>query len=79
LLTTWVGNHFANDNNTGDFYVPAYDVWDLTFEGNVYREMVAVHFGVNNLLNRPYYARIRSDGIDPAMGRNFYGGVKLYF
>jgi Fe(3+) dicitrate transport protein len=41
--------------------------------------MVAIHAGVNNLFDENYYARIRSDGIDPAMGRNFYGGVKLYF
>jgi Fe(3+) dicitrate transport protein len=79
LLSTAVSQHFANDNNTGDFYVPPYEVWDLTVEANVYRDMVAIHAGVNNLFDENYYARIRSDGIDPAMGRNFYGGVKLYF
>ncbi|MGA9578339.1 MAG: hypothetical protein WBV90_12035, partial [Terrimicrobiaceae bacterium] len=35
--------------------------------------------GVNNIFDRDYYARIRSDGIDPAMPRNWYAGVKVSF
>jgi len=34
---------------------------------------------VNNLLNEDYYSRIRSDGIDPAYGRNYYVGVSVKF
>jgi len=79
LQTTVVGNSFANDNNTNDFYVPHYNVWDLTLEANVYRDFVAVYTGVNNLFNESYWSRIRGDGIDPAYRRNYYGGVRFYF
>lgn len=77
LLTTATDDMFANDNNTEDFFIPGYNVWDLTIETNVYRENVALYFGVNNVFDESYYARIRSDGIDPAYRRNFYGGVKV--
>jgi Fe(3+) dicitrate transport protein len=35
--------------------------------------------GINNIFDEDYYARIRSDGIDPAYGRNFYAGASLEF
>lgn len=79
LMTTAVDDSYANDNNTDDFFIPAYNVWDLTGEANVYRDIVALYAGVNNIFNENYYARIRSDGIDPAYRRNFYGGVRVYF
>jgi Fe(3+) dicitrate transport protein len=79
LLTTAVAESYANDNNTQDFFIPAYNVWDLTMETDVYRNVVALYAGVNNLFDENYYARIRSDGIDPAYGRNYYGGFKVYF
>lgn len=78
LLTTATDDMFANDNNSPEFYIPGYNVWDLTMEANVYQENVALYFGVNNIFDENYYARIRSDGIDPAYRRNFYGGVKVY-
>lgn len=78
LLTTAVDDSFANDNNTAEFFIPKYNVWDLTMEANVYKENVALYFGVNNIFDKNYYARIRSDGIDPAYRRNYYGGIKLY-
>lgn len=78
LLTTASDDMFANDNNTPDFFIPSYNVWDLTMETNVYQENVAIYFGVNNVFDENYYARIRSDGIDPAFRRNFYGGFKVY-
>ncbi|MGD9762830.1 MAG: TonB-dependent receptor family protein [Candidatus Binatia bacterium] len=79
LLTTAVANQYGNDNNTQDFFIPAYNVWDLTMEANVWGETVALYAGVNNVFNENYYARIRSDGIQPAYQRNYYGGFKLYF
>ena len=78
LLTTATDDMFANDNNTPDFFIPSYNVWDLTMETNVYRDNVSLYFGVNNVFGEDYWARIRSDGIDPAMPRNFYGGFKVY-
>jgi Fe(3+) dicitrate transport protein len=79
MLTTASSQFFANDNNTEDFDVPAYEVWDLTMEANVWRETVALHVGVNNVFDTDYFSRVRSDGIDPAYGRFYYGGIKVYF
>ncbi len=79
LLTTSVSNQFANDNNTVRFYLPQYTVSDLTFEANVWGETLALYGGINNLFDEDYYARIRTDGIVPAYGRNYYGGFKVYF
>jgi outer membrane receptor protein involved in Fe transport len=41
--------------------------------------MVGLYFTVNNIFDQDYWARVRSDGIDPAQRRNFFGGVKVYF
>ncbi|MDX6766231.1 MAG: TonB-dependent receptor [Candidatus Methylacidiphilales bacterium] len=79
FLGTWVGEHFANDSETANRHIPAYMVWDLTAEVNVYRDHVSLLGGVKNLLDEDYYARIRGDGIDPAYGRNFYVGLKLQY
>jgi Fe(3+) dicitrate transport protein len=79
LLGTIVDRHFSDDNNRPERAIPGYTVWDLTFEGGVYRDLVALHFGVNNVFNQNYFARVRGDGIDPAYRRNFYGGVRVSF
>lgn len=77
LAGTFVDEHFANDTNTSQFIVPSYKVWDLTGELKVYKEDVSLFGGINNIFDEPYFARVRSDGIDPADGRNYYAGVKL--
>jgi Fe(3+) dicitrate transport protein len=77
LLGTFLGDHFANDNNTADFRIPGYMVWDLTAEVKVYRNHVGLLGGVNNLFDEDYYSRIRANGIDPAYGRNFYVGARI--
>ena len=86
LLGTFVGSHWANDNN-GRFIasdpfssgrIPSYMVWDLTAEVKVHKN-VSVIGGINNLFDEDYYSRVRSNGIDPAYGRNFYGGLSLTF
>ena len=79
FMGNFVGSSFADDTNTASRFIPAYDVWDLTVEAKVYRDYVTVVGGVNNLFDRDYYARIRSDGIDPAMPRNWYAGIKVKF
>ena len=79
LLTTAVSNQYGDDNNTPDFFLPHYTVSDLTMEANVWGETAALYFGVNNIFDEDYYARIRSDGIMPAYARNYYGGFKVYF
>jgi Fe(3+) dicitrate transport protein len=75
---TFVDNHFGNDNNTAQFEVPAYMVWDLTAEVKVH-ENVRLVAGINNLLDESYFSRVRSDGIDPANGRNYYVGASFEF
>lgn len=79
FMGNFVGSSYADDTNTSSRFIPAYDVWDLTVEAKVYRDMVSIVGGVNNIFDRDYYARIRSDGIDPAMPRNWYAGVKVKF
>jgi Fe(3+) dicitrate transport protein len=77
MAGTFVDDHFANDSNTQTFAVPSFKVWDLTGEIKVWKDNVSIIGGINNLFDEKYFARVRSDGIDPADGRNYYGGVKF--
>jgi Fe(3+) dicitrate transport protein len=55
--------------------IPAYEVIDFSLE---YRHSSkwAVHGGINNLLSEDYYSRVRNDGIEPALERTFYVGLR---
>jgi Fe(3+) dicitrate transport protein len=77
LSSVFVDDHFAEDANQANRTVPSYKVWDLSGEVTVWPPYVTVFAGVNNLFDERYYARIRSDGIDPAPERNVYGGVRV--
>ncbi len=79
FMGSFIGSSFADDTNTSQRFIPAYDLWDLTIEAKVYRDYVSVIGGVNNVFDRDYYSRIRADGIDPASPRNWYAGVKVEF
>ncbi len=79
LLGSFTGDSFADDGNSPERRVPSYVVWDLLAEVYLYRDIVSLHAGINNLFDEEYYSRIRNDGIDPAYGRNFYVGVGLNF
>lgn len=79
LMGTMVDGHFADDGNSANFRVPGYTVWDLTAEAKVYQDRVRLLAGINNLFDQDYYSRIRSNGIDPAARRNYYGGFSLKF
>ena len=79
FMGTFIDSSFADDTNTSSRFIPAYDVWDLSVEAKVYKDYVSIIGGVTNIFNRSYYARIRADGIDPAMPRNWYAGVKVSF
>lgn len=79
LLGTVVDDHFATDDENPSRRIPAYSVWDLTLEAAVWRDNATVLAGINNVFDEDYYARIRSDGIDPAYRRNFYAGFRLSF
>lgn len=79
FLGTFVGSSFGDDAETPQRAIPAYMTWDLTAEAKVYKDIVSITAGINNIFDEDYYARVRDDGIDPAYGRNFYGGVALKF
>jgi Fe(3+) dicitrate transport protein len=82
FLGTYVGHSYASDNNlTGSDsrFIPAYNVWDLTLEAKLWNDYVSLVGGINNLFDKQYYSRIRGDGIDPAMPRNWYAGLKIIF
>ncbi|MDQ3622161.1 MAG: TonB-dependent receptor, partial [Verrucomicrobiota bacterium] len=79
FLGTFVGDSFADDANSPERFVPASMVWDLTAEARIYKDIVSVNAGINNLFDEDYYTRIRDDGIDPAYGRNYYLGFALKF
>ena len=79
LTSSFIGKSFANDNNTTNYQVPSYAVWDLTGEAKVYKDSVSLTWGVNNLFDKNYFSRITTTGIDPGQGRNFYGGLSLKF
>jgi Fe(3+) dicitrate transport protein len=79
FLGTFVDDHYADDANTANRYIPSYRVWDLTGEAELIPARLSLVAGVNNVFDERYYARIRSNGIDPALPRNVYGGVVLKF
>jgi Fe(3+) dicitrate transport protein len=79
FLGTFVGESYADDANTAERFVPAHTVWDLTAEAKVYKDIVTVNAGINNVFDEDYYSRVTNTGIDPAARRNFYGGVSLKF
>ncbi|MBI4353006.1 MAG: TonB-dependent receptor [Candidatus Omnitrophica bacterium] len=74
---TFVDDHFGDDSNTTQRILPSYKVWDLTAEMKVYKDIVSLFGGINNLFDEHYFSRVTSAGIDPADGRNYYGGVKF--
>jgi Fe(3+) dicitrate transport protein len=75
---TFVSDHFADSSNEAKWQVPSYSVWDLTAEYKIHANLRLVA-GINNLLDESYFTRVRSDGIDPSNGRNFYLGASLEF
>ena len=78
LMGVMVSRHFGDDNNTSDFQIPSYVVIDFTMDLKISQNWTG-NFGVNNLLDREYYSRVRSDGIIWGAGRNFYSGILYRF
>lgn len=83
---TFLDDHFGDDANTvsatTNHNIPSYKVWDLTAELKLVRNAydvfdLSIFGGINNIFDEHYFARITSSGIDPAYGRNIYGGVKI--
>ncbi len=81
LMGVIVGRHYADDNNGGannDYEVPSYTVFDLTADWNVNQNWM-LSAGINNLLDKEYYSRVRSEGVIWALDRNYYAGVSYKF
>lgn len=79
LIGTIVDDHFANAANSYQFFVPAYNVWDLTAEVNFWDGRVGVFAGINNLFDEDFWGEVRDEGILPAYERNYYAGIKIRF
>lgn len=85
LSSVFVADHHWQDSNSaisgatniGTTKVGTYKVWDLALEVFLYKDILSVFGGASNLFNETYYSRVRSDGIEPAEGRNVYGGLKV--
>ncbi len=80
--SAFVDDHFADDAGTLNRIVPSYQVWDVTGEVTLLKNVfgalgLSLFGGVNNIFDENYYARITSTGIDPAYPRNFFAGVKV--
>ncbi len=78
LMGVIVDRHFGDDGNTGNFKIPSYTVFDLTADVNVTKSWL-VSAGINNLLDKDYYSRVRAEGIQWALGRNLYAGATYKF
>lgn len=87
LMGVIVGRHYADDNNgngeagkhvANDFEIPSYTVFDLTADYNITQNWM-LSAGINNLLDKQYYSRVRSDGVIWALDRNYYAGVTYKF
>jgi Fe(3+) dicitrate transport protein len=78
LMSVFVSSHFGDDGNSENFEIPSYTVVDLTADYNLSKHWM-VSAGINNLLDREYYSRVRSDGINWALDRNYYVGATYKF
>jgi Fe(3+) dicitrate transport protein len=77
-----LGGQFWQDSNrqaNGVSTIPAFAVFDFSGELKLYRDTATLLFGINNVFDRKYYSRVRSDGIEPADRRTFYAGIRLTF
>ena len=75
---------FWQDSNqprgSGDGYlparIPAYTVLDLAGDWQL-NQNVSLLAGVSNLTDRQYYDRVWQTGLEPALGRSWYAGVRV--
>jgi Fe(3+) dicitrate transport protein len=79
LIGTVIDEHWADANNSYQRFIPAYQVWDLTAEVKFWNGRIGVFGGIGNLFDEDFWAEARDEGIVPAYGRNYYGGIKIRF
>jgi Fe(3+) dicitrate transport protein len=81
LTGSYVDAMYWQDNNqpgaVGLARIPDFTVWDLNAEAALYRDNVRILAGIQNLFDRDYFSRVRSDGIEPMPGRNFFVGLRI--
>ena len=79
---TYVGEQFWQDSNLGTAAVPGRiapnAVWDVSGEWPL-ADRLTLLAGVNNVGDRIYSSRIRSDGIEVAPRRSSYFGLRYAF
>ena len=78
LMGVYVSRHFGDDTNSEKFEIPSYMVWDLTGDINLSKNWL-VSGGINNILDKQYYSRVRNEGVAWALGRNYYVGATYKF
>ncbi len=79
FIGTMVDDHYFDAANSYQRFIPGYEVWDLTAEVNFWNGRVGVFGGIGNVFDQDFYAETRDEGIVPAYGRNYYGGIKIRF
>lgn len=78
FMGVMVARHFGDDNNSEQREIPNYTVFDLTSDWYINSNW-QLSAGINNLFDREYFSRVRSDGIAWAMDRNYYIGMRYNF
>jgi len=86
LTATLVGDQYWQDSNLPrgaglseiGAEIPEYEVLDVSVEYR-HSDQWTLHGGINNLLDKDYYSRVRNDGIEPALERTFYAGLRFEF
>jgi Fe(3+) dicitrate transport protein len=88
LSATSAASQYFQDSNLpfgtlgADNYIPAkvpqYTVWDFSGDYWLTRN-VRLLAGVSNIGDKKYYNRVFSNGIEPALGRTYYGGFAYEF
>ncbi len=79
LSGQWMGDQFADDANSANFQIPSYSVWDLSAQVPLGFDGLNLQVAVRNLFDQNYFARIRSNGIEPGMPRMATAGIDYSF
>jgi Fe(3+) dicitrate transport protein len=86
LSATSAASQYFQDSNlptgSGDGFIPAkvpqYTIWDFSGDYWITRS-VRLLAGVSNIGDKKYYNRVFSNGIEPGLGRTYYGGFSYEF
>ena len=83
LSATFVSEHYSDESNTTERKIPSYSVFDYSGEWslskNIFNLNSKIIFGINNILDKKYYTRVRSTGIEPALDRNYFLGFNIIY